>query len=104
MLALGRGLMSRPHLLMLDEPSLGLAPKLVKEVFGIIRSIHYEGATILLIEQNAQAALNVADYGYVLQSGRISLEGRGKDLLGNPAVKEAYLGAEGGGIQSVEVK
>jgi branched-chain amino acid transport system ATP-binding protein len=96
--------MSRPDLLMLDEPSLGLAPKLVKEVFGIIRSIHHGGVTILLIEQNAKAALNVADYGYVLQSGRISLEGRGEDLLGNPSVKEAYLGAEGGGIQSVEVK
>lgn len=93
MLALGRGLMSRPDLLMLDEPSLGLAPKLVREVFGIIRSIHKEGVTILLVEQNAKAALKVADYGYVLQSGRIFLEGGGKDLLGNPLVREAYLGA-----------
>jgi len=92
MLALGRGLMSRPELLMLDEPSLGLAPKLVREVFGIIRNIHEKGMTILLIEQNARAALNVADYGYVLQTGRIFLEGSGADLLQNPAVREAYLG------------
>jgi branched-chain amino acid transport system ATP-binding protein len=93
MLALGRGLMACPALLMLDEPSLGLAPKLVREVFGVIRSIPKKGVTILLVEQNAQAALQVADYGYVLQSGRISLEGGGKDLLGNPLVQEAYLGA-----------
>lgn len=92
MLALGRGLMSRPDLLMLDEPSLGLAPKLVKEVFAIVRNIHGEGVTVLLIEQNAKAALAVADYGYVLQTGQISMEGQGKDLLNNPAVKEAYLG------------
>ncbi len=92
MLALGRGLMSRPDLLMLDEPSLGLAPKLVKEVFAIIRNIHKEGVTILLIEQNANAALAVAAYGYVLQSGQISMEGRGRDLLRDASVKEAYLG------------
>jgi len=92
MLALGRGLMSRPELLMLDEPSLGLAPKLVREVFGIVRNIHQKGMTILLIEQNAKAALNVADYGYVLQTGRIFLEGSGSDLLQNPSVREAYLG------------
>jgi branched-chain amino acid transport system ATP-binding protein len=92
MLALGRGLMSRPELLMLDEPSLGLAPKLVREVFGIIRNIHEKGMTILLIEQNAKAALNVADYGYVLQTGRIFLEGSGSDLLQNSAVREASLG------------
>ncbi len=92
MLALGRGLMSHPNLLMLDEPSLGLAPKLVHEVFGIIRSIHEKGMTILLIEQNAMAALAVAYYGYVLQSGRITLEGKGGDLLQDPSVKEAYLG------------
>ena len=92
MLALGRGLMSRPSLLMLDEPSLGLAPKLVREVFGIVRNIHEKGITILLIEQNAKAALNVADYGYVLQTGRIFLEGSGSDLLQNPSVREAYLG------------
>ena len=92
MLALGRGLMSRPDLLMLDEPSLGLAPKLVREVFGIIRNIHEKGMTILLIEQNAKAALKVADYGYVLQTGRIFMEGSGSDLLQNPSVREAYLG------------
>ncbi len=92
MLALGRGLMSRPDLLMLDEPSLGLAPKLVKEVFGIIRNVHREEVTILLIEQNAKAALAVAAYGYVLQSGQISLEGPGSELSKNPSVKEAYLG------------
>ena len=92
MLALGRGLMSTPDLLMLDEPSLGLAPLLVNEVFHIIRSIHQEGKTILLIEQNAMAALEVAAYGYVLQSGRITMEGKGNDLLKDPSVKEAYLG------------
>jgi len=92
MLALGRGLMSNPDLLMLDEPSLGLAPLLVNEVFHIIRNIHQEGKTILLIEQNAMAALEVAAYGYVLQSGRITMEGKGNDLLKDPSVKEAYLG------------
>lgn len=92
MLALGRGLMSHPDLLMLDEPSLGLAPKLVKEVFGIIRYIHKDGMTILLIEQNASAALGVAAYGYVLLSGQITTEGKGNDLLNDPLVKEAYLG------------
>ena len=92
MLALGRGLMSNPDLLMLDEPSLGLAPILVNEVFHIIRSIHQEGKTILLIEQNAMAALEVAAYGYVLQSGQITMEGKGNDLLKDPSIKEAYLG------------
>lgn len=92
MLALGRGLMSNPRLLMLDEPSLGLAPKLVKEVFSIIAYIHAQGVTILLIEQNAKAALEIASYGYVLQTGRITLEGTARDLLAHPAVKVAYLG------------
>jgi len=92
MLALGRGLMSRPDLLMLDEPSLGLAPKLVRDVFGVIRSIHAKGMTILLIEQNAMAALGIADYGYVMQSGKIAMEGKGGDLLQDRGVKEAYLG------------
>ena len=92
MLALGRGLMSHPDLLMLDEPSLGLAPKLVNEVFGMIQKIHDEGMTTLLIEQNALAALELATYGYVLQTGQISMEGKGKDLLQNPSIKEAYLG------------
>ena len=84
--------MSSPNLLMLDEPSLGLAPKLVREVLGIIQNIHGKGMTLLLIEQNARAALTVADYGYVLQSGRITLEGTGSDLSQDPSVKEAYLG------------
>jgi branched-chain amino acid transport system ATP-binding protein len=77
---------------MLDEPSLGLAPKLVNEVFGMIQKIHNEGMTTLLIEQNAMAALELATYGYVLQTGQISMEGKGKDLLKNPSIKEAYLG------------
>jgi branched-chain amino acid transport system ATP-binding protein len=92
MLALGRGLMSHPVLLMLDEPSLGLAPKLVNEVFGMIQRIHNEGMTTLLIEQNAMAALELATHGYVLQTGEITMEGKGKELLKNPSIKEAYLG------------
>jgi branched-chain amino acid transport system ATP-binding protein len=92
MLALGRGLMANPRLLMLDEPSLGLAPRLVTEVFRIIAGIHRKGVTLLVIEQNARAALNLADYGYVLQSGAIAVEGKGQELLHDPAVKEAYLG------------
>lgn len=92
MLALGRALMSRPKLLLLDEPSLGLAPLLIREVFRVITKIHQEGTTILLIEQNAMAALNVADYGYVLETGEIVLEGTGKDLLCDDRVKKAYLG------------
>ncbi|AGC49913.1 ABC transporter ATP-binding protein [Lawsonia intracellularis] len=92
MLALGRALMSRPSLLMLDEPSLGLAPRLVKELFDIILQINAEGKTILLVEQNAFAALSIADYAYVLEVGNIVMEGNGQELLNNPKVKEAYLG------------
>ena len=92
MLAVGRALMSRPKLLMLDEPSLGLAPLLISEVFRVIGQIHDEGTTILLIEQNAMAALNIADYGYVMETGKIVLEGTGKDLLNDERVKKAYLG------------
>ena len=92
MLAIGRALMSRPTLLMMDEPSLGLAPLLVKEVFKIIRDIYQDGMTILLIEQNATAALQVADYGYVLETGNIVLEGPGKELAANDEVRKAYLG------------
>ena len=92
MLALGRALMSRPKLMMLDEPSLGLAPKLVEDVFKSIQEIHKKGTTILLIEQNAMAALQIADYGYVLETGKIVLEGTGEELLHNEDVKKAYLG------------
>ncbi|AJC73383.1 amino acid ABC transporter ATPase [Pseudothermotoga hypogea DSM 11164 = NBRC 106472] len=92
MLAIGRALMSRPDLLMLDEPSLGLAPIIVEQLFEVIHKIHSEGKTILLIEQNAYAALNIADYAYVLETGRIVLQGTGKELLANEEVKRAYLG------------
>jgi branched-chain amino acid transport system ATP-binding protein len=92
MLAVGRGLMSRPKLLMMDEPSLGLAPLIVKMIFEIIKQINAEGTTVLLVEQNAKAALEVADYGYVLETGRISLEGAGHDLLMDDRVRKAYLG------------
>ncbi|HAA08637.1 MAG: ABC transporter ATP-binding protein [Syntrophomonadaceae bacterium] len=92
MLAIGRALMSRPRLLMMDEPSLGLAPLLVREVFRIIRDIHSDGMTILLIEQNATAALRIADYGYVLETGKITLQGPGWELAENEQVKKAYLG------------
>ena len=92
MLAMGRALMSHPKLLMLDEPSMGLAPLLVEQIFEIIRSLHKEGTTILLVEQNAQMALSVADRGYVLETGKIVATGTGADLLNNEAVKKAYLG------------
>ena len=92
MLAMGRALMSRPKLLMLDEPSMGLAPILVEQIFDIIRDLHQAGTTILLVEQNAQAALSVADRGYVLETGRIVTSGTGKELLASPAIKKAYLG------------
>jgi branched-chain amino acid transport system ATP-binding protein len=92
MLALGRALMSRPKLVLLDEPSLGLAPLVVEEVFATIQSINQQGATILLVEQNAMAALHVAHYAYVLETGRITLEGSGRELLEDPRVRHAYLG------------
>lgn len=92
MLAVGRALMTKPKLLMMDEPSLGLAPLIVKDIFDIIKEIHKQGVTILLIEQNAKAALEVADYGYVLETGSIVLEGDGIDLLSNDEVQKAYLG------------
>ncbi len=94
MLAIGRGLMSRPRLLMLDEPSLGLAPLLVERIYELLREIHRQGTTILLVEQNAHMALNLADRGYVLESGTIALEDRADALLGNDAVRRAYLGEE----------
>lgn len=92
MLAVGRALMSRPKLLMMDEPSLGLAPLIVRDIFSIIKEINKKGVTILLIEQNANMALKTADYGYVLETGRITLGGSGKELLENEEVKKAYLG------------
>ena len=92
MLAMGRALMSKPKLLMLDEPSMGLAPILVEQIFEIIQSLHKAGTTILLVEQNAQMALSVADRGYVLETGKIVATGTGKDLLEDESVKKAYLG------------
>ena len=92
MLAVGRALMSRPKLIMMDEPSLGLAPIIVKEIFNIIKEINKKGVTILLIEQNANMALHTADLAYVLETGHIALEGTGKELLANEKVKELYLG------------
>ena len=92
MLAIARGLLAKPRLLLLDEPSLGLAPQMVDEVFRVIDEIHQEGTTILLVEQNALRALEIADRGYVIETGRILLSGTGADLLHNPAVRRAYLG------------
>ena len=92
MLAMGRALMSKPKLLMLDEPSMGLAPILVEQIFDIIKELHAAGTTILLVEQNAQMALSVADRGYVLETGRIVTAGSGAALLNDDAVKNAYLG------------
>ena len=93
MLAMGRALMSKPKLLMLDEPSMGLAPILVEQIFDIIKELHTHGTTILLVEQNAQMALSVADRGYVLETGKIVTSGTGAQLLEDEAVKKAYLGA-----------
>lgn len=92
MLAMGRALMSRPKLMMLDEPSMGLAPILVDQIFQIIQELHKSGTTILLVEQNAQAALSVADRGYVLENGRIVTSGTGAELLNSHSIKKAYLG------------
>ena len=92
MLAMGRALMSNPKLLMLDEPSMGLAPILVEQIFDIIQRLHEKGTTILLVEQNARMALSVADRGYVLETGRVTLTGQGGELLADEAVKKAYLG------------
>ena len=92
MLAIGRALMSRPKMLLLDEPSMGLAPLLVEQIFDIIRQLHADGTTILLVEQNAQAALAVADRGYVLETGRIVTEGAGAELLESDTIRKAYLG------------
>ena len=93
MLAMARALMSKPRLLMLDEPSMGLAPILVEQIFDIIRALHKNGTTILLVEQNAQMALSVANRAYVLETGKISMSGDAQELLHNDAVRKAYLGA-----------
>lgn len=92
MLAMGRALMSNPKLLMLDEPSMGLAPILVEQIFEIIQNLHKNGTTILLVEQNAQAALSIADRAYVLETGKIIMSGTGEELLKSPEIKKAYLG------------
>lgn len=93
MLAMGRALMSHPKMILMDEPSMGLSPKLVKEIFSIIRKLHEQGITILLVEQNAKMALSIADRAYVLETGRITMEGDAKELLNNEQVRKAYLGA-----------
>jgi branched-chain amino acid transport system ATP-binding protein len=92
MLAVGRGLMTKPKLFMLDEPSLGLAPLVVKMIFEIVKEINRKGTTVLLVEQNARAALDVADYGYVLETGAIAFSGTGKELLADDRVRQSYLG------------
>ena len=96
MLAVGRALMMRPKLLMMDEPSLGLAPPVIRDIFSIIRTLHEEGITILLVEQNANAALRVADSAYVLETGSLGMHGTGEELLNDPRVKDAYLGKAAG--------
>ncbi|MGB9720215.1 MAG: ABC transporter ATP-binding protein [bacterium] len=93
MLAIARALMSRPKLLMLDEPSMGLSPILVNEIFSIIKEINKQGTSILLVEQNAHKALSICNYAYVLETGRVTIQGKGRDLHDNPVVKAAYLGA-----------
>lgn len=93
MLAVGRALMSSPSILLMDEPSMGLSPLLIREIFSIIKSVHEQGITVLLVEQNAKMALSIADRAYVLETGRISMTGTGKELLNNENVKKAYLGA-----------
>ncbi|MEK7437382.1 MAG: ABC transporter ATP-binding protein [Pseudomonadota bacterium] len=98
MLALGRALMSRPRLLMLDEPSLGLAPLVVRDIFHVIAGLRETGVSILLVEQNARAALQVSDYGYVLETGEIALEGASADLASDPRVIESYLGLASGSV------
>lgn len=92
MLVIARALMGRPELMLLDEPSMGLAPLIVREIFSVINRLNQAETTVLLVEQNAKAALNVAHYAYVLETGEIVIEGLAKDLLDNPKVKEAYLG------------
>ena len=92
MLAMGRALMSKPKMLLLDEPSMGLSPLLVKEIFRTIVRVNESGVTVLLVEQNAKMALNIANRGYVIETGSITMEGRASDLADDPKVKQAYLG------------
>ena len=92
MLAMGRALMAKPDILLMDEPSMGLSPLLVKEIFSIIKKINETGVTILLVEQNAKLALEIADRAYVLETGNIALEGTGKELLNSESIRKAYLG------------
>ena len=100
MLAIGRALMSKPRLLMLDEPSLGLAPRIVRDILRIVSDLRAGGVAILLVEQNARAALQIADHGYVLETGEIALEGSAAELSGNPRVVESYLGLAGAAVAS----
>ena len=93
MVAMGRAMMSRPNTILMDEPSMGLSPKLIKEIFRIIEKLHDEGITVLLVEQNAKMALSIADRAYVLETGRITMEGKASDLLHDEKVRKAYLGA-----------
>ena len=93
MLAMGRALMSHPRIILMDEPSMGLSPLLVKEIFHIIKTLHQNGITVLLVEQNAKMALAVSDRAYVLETGRISMSGKASELLANDNIKKAYLGA-----------
>ncbi len=104
MLALGRALMSRPNLLLLDEPSMGLAPRLVEQVFAEILKMKDAGVTVLLVEQNAVATLQIADRAYVMETGEILLEGKAADLLHNPEVKRAYLGKAGAELWKGETR
>jgi branched-chain amino acid transport system ATP-binding protein len=92
MLAMGRALMSHPDIILMDEPSMGLSPLLVNEIFDIIRSVHEDGVTVLLVEQNAKKALSIADRAYVLETGEIKMEGKAADLLNDERVRKAYLG------------
>ena len=93
MLAMGRAIMSRPKILLLDEPSMGLSPLLVKEIFRIIKEVNKSGVTVLLVEQNAKMALSISDRAYVLETGKIAMEGNAKELMQNEDIKKAYLGA-----------
>jgi len=104
MLAIARAMMSRPRLLLLDEPSLGLAPLMVARIMEQIVALRAAGGTVLVVEQNARAALDIADRGYVLENGRIAVSGKASELLGNPAVQDAYLGGQGGGARAIETR